>query len=345
MNIFAKLPTDSPTMNPVTSRAEKSCPRPVRSGVVGSFVAGLIVLATLPLSAQTQPEDRNAGGKVQAATRLNVPARKIVLRAKDTVEQSFVRPRVALRGADIEADKAFTPATFAVTYNGFSAAAEDAFQAAVDVWSQLISSPVTIRIEATWEPLETGVLGSAGSTSLWRDFTNAVPGTWYPDALADALFGSDVGGGDFDIVASFNSDRTDWYFGTDGNTQAGEYDLMSVVMHEIGHGLGFLGTMLVDNGADSPECGGTAGHGCWGLGSGFPGIYDSFTQDAGGDFLIDTMTYTNPSAALGSELVGGDVFFSGTAANLANGGTRPELYAPSPWEFGSSYADVTPNLS
>jgi len=36
-----------------------------------------------------------------------------------------------------------------------------------------------------------------------------------------------------DIVADFNSARTDWYFGTDGNTPAGAYDFTTVVMHAV----------------------------------------------------------------------------------------------------------------
>ncbi len=36
-----------------------------------------------------------------------------------------------------------------------------------------------------------------------------------------------------DIVADFNSARTDWYFGTDGNTPADEYDFTPVVMHAV----------------------------------------------------------------------------------------------------------------
>jgi hypothetical protein len=35
-------------------------------------------------------------------------------------------------------------ATFIVTYNGFSPAAQKSFQAAVDIWANLISSPVPI---------------------------------------------------------------------------------------------------------------------------------------------------------------------------------------------------------
>jgi hypothetical protein len=56
-------------------------------------------------------------------------------------------------------------ATIEVTYTGFTPEAEAAFQTAVDIWESLISSPVTIRIQAQWTPLSSGVLGSAGTHS------------------------------------------------------------------------------------------------------------------------------------------------------------------------------------
>jgi len=345
MNRMAQSATDSPIMTKDTSRQGPGHPRPSRVRLAGIVAGGLVALATIPLAAQTRTYDRDAGRRVLSASAQSIPGPRIELRAKDTVEKTYVRPRVSLRKRDGEAAKAFTPATIVVTYIGFSPAAENAFQAAVDVWEQLISSPVTIRVEATWEPLAPLTLGSAGPRRVRGGFPPPRDSTWYPDALADAIAGSDIEPGEPDILASFNSDFTDWYMGTDGATPPGKWDLVSVVLHEIGHGLGFGGSMIIDDGVfeagvNLDECDGTAGNGCWGFGSGWPVIYDRFTQDTTGDFLIDTGVYTNPSAALGAVLVGGGVFFSGTSANVANGGTRPELYAPSPWEYGSSYAHL-----
>jgi len=64
-------------------------------------------------------------------------------------------------------------ATFEVTYNGFSDDAKTAFAKAVELWSYLIKSSVTINIDATWQALDAGVLGSAGPNSLRREFKNA----------------------------------------------------------------------------------------------------------------------------------------------------------------------------
>src|SRR3989304_1633836 len=58
-------------------------------------------------------------------------------------------------------------ATFQVTYNGFSAEAQAAFQAAVNIWASTITSPAPIRVVANWTPLGSGILGSAGATVGW----------------------------------------------------------------------------------------------------------------------------------------------------------------------------------
>jgi hypothetical protein len=97
------------------------------------------------------------------------------------------------------------------------------------------------------------------ANNWWRDFVGAPhPGTWYPQALANSLRGQDVSPESTDITATFNSNingdpdcigGASWYYGLDGNPPAGDYDFVTVVMHEIGHGLGFQTVMNVQTGA------------------------------------------------------------------------------------------------
>src|SRR5262249_34532646 len=64
------------------------------------------------------------------------------------------------------------------------------------------------------------------------------PATWYHSALADKLAGEDLLPAFFDIRARFSSQFA-FYLGFDNNEPPGLVDLLPVVLHEMGHGLGF----------------------------------------------------------------------------------------------------------
>jgi len=138
------------------------------------------------------------------------------------------------------------------------------FQYGADIWGSILPGPVTILVQAKFDPIITappcnatsGVLGSAGPISLFRDFGGApVAGTWYNVAEANQLAGFDLSAFD-DIVATFNSDvdnavclgTADWYYGYDSN-EGGDIELLAVVLHELGHGLGFSAQTNLTTGA------------------------------------------------------------------------------------------------
>jgi hypothetical protein len=142
-----------------------------------------------------------------------------------------------------------------------------AYQFAADLWGAVLQSNVEIRVAASFQPLActatAGVLGSAGPWYVFREFDNApLAGTWYHSALADAFAGEDLAAGepapnDIDITSRFNANlgtpgclqASGWYYGLDGNTPAGKINFLDVVMHEIGHGLGFSGFLNKTTGA------------------------------------------------------------------------------------------------
>jgi uncharacterized repeat protein (TIGR01451 family) len=165
-------------------------------------------------------------------------------------------------------------------------------------------------------------------------FSGGISGRAYPVALANAIANTDVNGPAHEINANLSSNYT-WYYGFDGNTPPGQVDFVTVVLHELGHGLGFTGSMEVSPG----------GSGSWGFGVGIPDIYDHFAEDGSNISLLNTGVYPNPSGALGTALTGGvgGVFFDGPQANLANGAARVPLYAPGTWNSGSSYAHLDTN--
>lgn len=229
--------------------------------------------------------------------------------------------------------------TWQVTYTGFDAAsnlqgpqAQAAFQAAVNIWSQIVSSPLPIKVDASFTPLPYPVLGSAGSSA---DYSGAGVGdgrSFYSSALADAISGTDQStlysnAPPSDITAQFSSSPSaSFYFGTDGAPPAGTVDFESVVLHELGHGVGFAGSMQVDAGAGSYS-------------TPYPERFDRFTYDAP---TAGTTLLSRPSGstALAGVLQSQSVYWGGTNGVADNGGARPRMFAPSTWQPGSSYSHL-----
>ena len=128
-----------------------------------------------------------------------------------------------------------------------------AFQHAADIWGATLTSNVNIRVGASFVPLSctanSAVLGSAGANDIFSDFPGAPKAaTWYPSALASKLAGADQSEpGDPHIVARFNSrlglfpdclPGDGFYLGLD-NRAGAQIDLVTVLLHEMAHGLGF----------------------------------------------------------------------------------------------------------
>jgi hypothetical protein len=128
-----------------------------------------------------------------------------------------------------------------------------AFQHAADIWGATLASTVAIRVGASFVPLSctanSAVLGSAGANDIFSDFPGAPKAaTWYPSALASKLAGADQSvPTDPHIVARFNSrlglfadclPGSGFYLGLD-NQAGSQIDLVTVLLHEMAHGLGF----------------------------------------------------------------------------------------------------------
>lgn len=223
----------------------------------------------------------------------------------------------------------------AATCATWPAAAQTAFAYATTLWGSYLTSTVPIRIDACWSNLgSSSILGYSWSDTFYRDFSGAPQSnTWYAVALANALRGSDLNGSSTaEIHITYNS-NFNWYFGTSGTPGSGQMDFVTVVMHEITHGLNFAGWMTYG----STYCGG-ATYGCWGYSTGFPSIYDRFMENGTGQLLISA--FSNNSAALGSQLTSSNLYFDGTNARAANSGSPPKMYAPYSWSGGSSYSHV-----
>ncbi|WP_372946851.1 T9SS type A sorting domain-containing protein [Mariniphaga sp.] len=251
--------------------------------------------------------------------------------ASDKVEKVFTPPPAEIMNRLKSAEK---KSDFVVTYSLFPKDAIDAFDYAVSILEQLIESPVPIHIQANWRPKGQNVLGSCAPADFEKNFEGAPQkGIYYPIALAEKILGKELTDSVRpDIVADFNKE-IDWYFGTDGNTPVLMYDFVSVVLHEICHGLGFTGFFYVDN-----QLG---GYGFWEDGDATS--FDRMVERFNGDNLIDTSVYTNPSEPLKNALVSGLLYANSPVAKADGNNARPRLYAPSSWDGGSSIYHLNDN--
>jgi hypothetical protein len=214
----------------------------------------------------------------------------------------------------------------------------NAFQYVASIWGANLTSSVEIKVLATFEPLTcsagSAVLGSAGPRDVESDFAGApVAGTWYHVALANKLAGVDLfpaafdvpGGGGADIRARFNSrlglfanclPGSPFYLGLDGN-KGSAIDLVEVLLHEFGHGLGF----------STVTSGGTGAY----L-AGQPSIYDHFAFDntAGKTWSQMTSAERAASAINARQLVwtGANVTFAAPSV-LKLGTPQLQVLAPS----------------
>ena len=213
---------------------------------------------------------------------------------------------------------------FIVKYNNFPEWTKTQAQAAIDVWAANFESSVPIYIEATWGRSSSySVLGSARPGSYFANFKGAPDASlWYPSALANALAGKDLDGNNPEMIITVNS-LANWYRGGGSGPSKSEYDLQSVILHEMAHGLGFLSTDSYDT--------------FFGYGSiDQPTAYDAYVQTGDGRRLSDL---PSPSLELGEALTS-KLVWSGPLGVAANGGVKPILYTPKKYEDGSSVSHL-----
>ena len=211
------------------------------------------------------------------------------------------------------------------------------FAFVAEFWGTRIRSDVPIQVLSTFDALNctatSATLGAAGAYNIFRDFPNAKrTGTWYPSALANklaavALVADPDPFVSADIVAFFNGnlgqpgclDGVSFYLGTDGKAPVTQIDLVTTVLHEFGHGLGFqtftrgnTGLQLADDGP---------------LAERFPSIWDHLLLDPQQRKTWDVMTVDERKA---SALVPRNLVWNGQrvrrdAPRVLDRGT-PELF-------------------
>ncbi len=282
------------------------------------LLSGLLIFTpVLTLKSQTLITNKAVTGKCYAGTKVN----RIYIPPPD----GFYKKDRTKGGGKVT-----------IYYTGFSAQGKAALAYAGSILESLLPVGTNVTIVASWEKISTaGVLGQSTITGYVAGWgINALdPMAYYPVALAEKIAGKSLNtDAEGDLTLAINS-SINWYLGTDGNTPATKYDLVTVAIHEICHGLGFYDSMSTD-----------ATLGWYGVGS-IPIIYDKFVENYGGNKLTDTLKFLNYSTSLHSQLIGGQIYFNGPLLKnysvLKNYTiSRAKLYAPSTWDAGSSISHL-----
>ncbi len=211
-----------------------------------------------------------------------------------------------------------------VSYINFPEEAKAAFEYAVSIWGESISSPVTINIQASWESIAGNQLGMGKPALFYRNFKGApAANIYYPVALAEKITGKEYNhANDADIICSFNKSVA-WYFGTDGRTPSTKYDFVTAVLHEIGHGLGIAGFFTSENGVAQ-----------FANSANLPSVYDYFVFNSNLQRVADKNIFPCPSKELTKQLTSNSLFFNYTLEKSAS--KSASIYAPGTWAKGMS---------
>jgi cysteine-rich repeat protein len=274
---------------------------------------------------------------------------------------------ITIVNADL-AGEGFNDPTAAAPVGGNSgttrgAQALNAFQYAANLLGTLLYSDVQVIVTARFMPRDGGgdpeldcgttwaVLGAASPawvcvTGEINDHPNA--DLWYPGALCNRLAGSrleDEMGDPYpnDIEADFNGrvgkpgclSASGWYLGLDANSPPGDIDLVTVVLHELSHGLGFI-TYTSISGA---------------LLNDIPDVFTAYAYDNSQSrywFQMTDLQRTTSSENDPNLVLRGPRTVSAAQTYLSSGkdgSGRPRLYAPPVYEPGSSVSHFSSSAS
>lgn len=210
-----------------------------------------------------------------------------------------------------------TSALFTIEYNGSPPVQVQGVVAeACSIWSDVLNTesvtvPITMRV--TWDSLASNVLGSAGPAFGWL-YQNR----YYPDALINQLTGIDQDSSP-DIFMTLNSNFAGWHLDLATPPPSGTHDMLSVVVHEIGHGLGVIGFI----GSGGSYAGNQMD----------PFAYDAFVYNSAGQRIVDVNSMSNPSLMEQRVTDSNGVFYEPKPASVDQ---HIRLYAPPSFVGGSS---------
>jgi len=180
----------------------------------------------------------------------------------------------------------------------------------------VVAQPVTLTFDVTaYDSPDSVTLASAGS-----DIRGFVPGYFYTVVQNKLIRGLDSNFYLSDGVINVNFGQA-WSFGD--SVSYGQYDFVSVMMHELMHAYGFT-SYLNQAGSNT--------------GNKWPLFTSGIGDQTGTPVISDSFGF---NTAFNTNLTGGNggLYFIGNHAVVAYGGPVP-LYTPTVWEAGSSGAHL-----
>lgn len=213
---------------------------------------------------------------------------------------------------------------------------QNAINTAVNLYSSYYNFNVFVNVEVTWTDLTSisPTLLGQGKPSIMCQHPNVtsfnrvlIPATLYIQ-MTNA---SNCPGASNNIHITLNINSNPpapWYLGVDGNPPSNQIDIMTVVMHELTHGMGFV------SGSADALCNYPSSPNKY--------IYDVYALNA----LVGWPATTNgavssPCTSSPSVLSGGTLYFQGTVGGASN--NRFPIYLPSTYSSGSSISHVDTN--
>jgi len=209
---------------------------------------------------------------------------------------------------------------------------------ALALWSDKLGGTVPVRITVDTKKITGNVIGQSYTMQMVLNsgqVTTCPTNTWYPGTLWNQLVGYAHCSG-INIKLEMNSNMS-FFYGTTGNPSYSQLDWVTVMLHEVNHGLGFAANIQ----SDGRYFAVTAQSGSYGIYTDSPGIFDrQLFQGTSGPCLTE-LTQTEREA-----LIKSNNLYSGAPESYllaAHNGNRVKMYAPTSYNPGSSVAHWNTN--
>lgn len=196
---------------------------------------------------------------------------------------------------------------------------------ALTLWGSQLAGTIPVDINITSVDMGPGYLGAAWPQ---QHFLDPATNTYYHSPLWNQLVGYDATNLR-DIRLEMNSHSTTFYYGTDGNGPHSRWDWVTIMLHEVCHGLGFAPLCREDGRYVYSHANGNAYY------TDYPGIFDRQLYEG----VTGNTRLTDLSVAGRQALIRSNNLYAGApGSNLltSNGGTRVKMHAPIIYQSGSS---------